>query len=99
MPSNLNQEKLASLIISIIILIIVIILIIIVCCNYNINQPIVQNQQVLAAAAMYGQNQGKNINAAANVVRNNPQVAALGAYAYKNNFARGPSCPPQLLVV
>uniref|UniRef100_A0A6C0I1B3 Uncharacterized protein n=1 Tax=viral metagenome TaxID=1070528 RepID=A0A6C0I1B3_9ZZZZ len=109
MPSDPKQGQLASLIISIIILIIVIILIIIVCCNwYNTtyttnntnNQPRVQNPQALAAAAMYKNNQGMNINRAANMagnaanmagnaanraanaVRNNPQKAALGAYAY-----------------
>jgi hypothetical protein len=52
MPSNLNQEKLASLIISIIILIMIIILIIIVCyswynTNNNNNQKIVKNPKVL----------------------------------------------------
>jgi len=59
------------------------------------NQPLIQNPQALAAAAMYNKNQGMNManaaNAAANAVRNNPQKAALGAYAYnnKNSFAVG----------
>jgi hypothetical protein len=90
-----DQEKLASLIISIIILIIVIVLIVIVCCNWNtINnttQPVMQNINIknpqaaaLAAAAIYKQNQERN---AINAVPNNPQKAALGAgaYAYKQN--------------
>ena len=93
MPVDPKQGQIASLIISVIILVIVIILIVIVCCNWNnINntnttQPVVQNPQALAAAAMFKKNQGQNINAGVNLVKNNPQKAALGAYAYnKNNF-------------
>ena len=93
-----EQAKLASLIISIVILIIIIVLIVVVCCNWNtINanananannqqQPLVQNPQALAAAAMYNKNQGMNLNMVENAIKNNPQKAALGAYAYKNNF-------------
>ena len=85
-----KQGQLASLIISIIILIIVVVLIIVVCVNWynnnnNTNQPLIQNPQALAAAAMYKNNQGMNINRAVNAIRNNPQKAALGAYAYRNN--------------
>jgi uncharacterized protein YxeA len=52
----MDQQNLASLIISIIILIIVIVLIIIVCCGYNTNnntnnnQPYLQNPQAAALA-------------------------------------------------
>lgn len=93
-----EQAKLASLIISIVILIIIIVLIVVVCCNWNTinanananNQPLVQNPQALAAAAMYNKNQGMNLNMVENAIRNNPQKAALGAYAYnKDNFRGG----------
>ena len=60
-----DQQNLASLIISIIILIIVIVLIIIVCCGYNNNnnnnnQPYVQNPQAAALAAALAYKQKNN---------------------------------------
>jgi flagellar basal body-associated protein FliL len=90
MPLDQKQGHLASLIISIIILIVIVMLIIVVCVNWyntnytNNNQPLIQNPQALAAAAMYKNNQGGNINRAVNAIKNNPQKAALGAYAYRN---------------
>jgi hypothetical protein len=103
MYDNPEQAKIAALIISIIILIIIIILIVIVCCNWNnLNtntntnanyqqQPLMQNPQALAAAAMYKNNQGMNMANAANAIKANPQKALLGAYAYQNrdNFRGG----------
>jgi hypothetical protein len=66
--ANLQEQNLASLIISIIILIIVIILIIIVCCGYynnnygNYNNPRIQNPGLAAAAYQYKMGGGNKNN-------------------------------------